>query len=82
MRDNRITIDLGDDPFGNADVLLKLSGGNEPFWIIRGQDILGARTVRFWANEAEGKGVADEKVANARKCGYAMLNWHPKKMPD
>lgn len=77
-----IEIDLGDDPFGNAKILKKLSHTREPFYIIRGQDKLAAATIRFWANEAEKIGVADDKVTNARACAHAMIQWHLKKMPD
>ena len=77
-----ITIDLGDDPFNNAEILRKLSGGREPFYVVRAQDVLGAGTIRYWANKAEERGVSASKVKNARTCANAMLNWHPRKLPD
>ena len=77
----KITIDVWDDPYGNAAVLQKLKPG-EPFFVLRGQDTLAMATVRFWANEAEKAGIPQAKVDNARKCGWAMQNYRPKKMPD
>jgi hypothetical protein len=76
-----VTIEIDDDAFGNVAMLRKLAPG-EPYYIIRGQDKLGAGTIRFWANEAEKVGVSDDKVANARKVAHAMMQWPKRKMPD
>lgn len=76
-----ITIDIGDDEWGNGEVLKKLKPG-EPFFVLRGQDKLAVAAVRHWANAAEAAGVPQAKVDNARKCGWAMQGHRPIKMPD
>jgi hypothetical protein len=54
----------------------------EPCFTIRGQDALGADTVRNWADRAERAGVRPELVAEARRIADAMDAWPTHKVPD
>jgi hypothetical protein len=55
---------------------------DEPIFVLRAQDALAARTVLFWAEEANKAGADSSKVAEARKCAAAMEKWPIHKLPD
>lgn len=56
---------------------------NEPVFLVRGQDILGASTARFWADEAELSQKVDAKLISVvRGLADKMEAWPRKKIPD
>jgi hypothetical protein len=54
----------------------------EPVFLLRGQDLLAAAAVRFWADLAETNGVDPIMVAQARQQAKRMSKWHTHKLPD
>lgn len=56
---------------------------DEPVFLVRGQDILGASTARFWADEAElTQKVDPEMISLVRGLADEMEDWPKKKVPD
>lgn len=55
---------------------------DEPVFLIRGQDIVGAAAVLAWADLAEEAGAALDIVDRARDHARAMDEWPKKKVPD
>jgi hypothetical protein len=55
---------------------------DEPVFLIRGQDRVGAETVRYWAMLAAGFGASPEIVEMAERHANAMEAWTTKKVPD
>ena len=55
---------------------------DEPVFLIRGQDAVGADTVRDWAERAEANGADPEIVRVAREHAAKMDAWPNKKTPD
>ena len=58
---------------------------DEPVFLIRGQDIVGATAVRHWARLAENEGASAEIVQRARDHAEAMDRWvmaRGNKIPD
>ncbi len=63
------------------DCLDKIKPG-EPFFILRGQDILAPDKVRDWAREASVNGCSHSKVREAFATADAMEKWPNRKYPD
>lgn len=57
-------------------------GDDEPIFVLRAQDELAARVVRFWATLAANHRVDEEKVAEAMRCSAEMERWPGRKKPD
>lgn len=55
---------------------------DEPVFLIRGQDVVGAAAVRAWADLAERAGSAPDIVAVARGHANKMDAWPKKKVAD
>jgi hypothetical protein len=57
---------------------------NEPVFLIRGSDLVGAAAVRAWADLAEGIGAKADIVERARKHADAMDDYSTRngKVPD
>lgn len=55
---------------------------DEPVFLIRGQDVVGAAAVRAWADLAEANGAAPEILLVAREQADRMEAWPRKKTPD
>ena len=55
---------------------------DEPVFLIRGQDAVGADAVRAWADLAERAGAASDIVEIARDHAAKMDAWPKKKVPD
>lgn len=59
---------------------------DEPVFLVRAQDMVGADTVRAWAEFAEGVGADPDMVAAARNHAEAMDRWREEhgggKVPD
>lgn len=81
---------LGIDDHGNAPDLvpivtngtLRLVPRNEPVFLVRGQDAVGADTVRDWVKRAAEKGAAADILETAKLHADAMEAWPVKKIPD
>lgn len=55
---------------------------DEPVFLIRGQDAVGADAVRAWADLAEKQGADPEIIRIAREHANKMAAWATKKTPD
>ena len=60
----------------------RLIPDDEPVFLVRGQDVNGGGTVRFWAYMALGSGADPEIVRIAREHADKMDAWPKKKVPD
>lgn len=61
---------------------LRLVPREEPVFLIRGQDAVGAAAVRAWISLAEQVGAAPEILEKARAQAELMDAWPRKKTPD
>ena len=75
MKHGRPGYDRIQDPAG-------LIPDDEPVFLIRGQDAIGAAVVEFWAGLNEGQGGDPTLTAQARKHAFKMLEWRPHKLSD
>lgn len=60
-------------------------GEDEPYFVIRAHDAVGAHAVRAWAHLAKQAGAAEEKVAEAIEHAKVFEAWqaeHGTKVPD
>jgi hypothetical protein len=55
---------------------------DEPVFLLRGQDILAAATVRFWANQLARLNGDPKLVLKANEHADLMNKWIPSKLPD
>ena len=60
----------------------RLIPDDEPVFLVRGQDAVGAATVRAWADMAQDAGAAPEIVQIAREHAKKMAAWPKKKVAD
>lgn len=73
-------IRIGLLPLGSQ---VHLKNTTEPYFLLRGQDVISPSLVRLWADFAELHGVDVEKVAKAREVALHMDHWEGlKKKPD
>jgi hypothetical protein len=56
--------------------------GDEPVFLLRGQDVNAEETVRFWAHLARESGADEETVRSALAQADRMRDWPRKKVPD
>jgi hypothetical protein len=56
--------------------------GDEPVFILRGQDQLSVAVVFYWAQLAEQHHVDFKKVTGAWKRAEEMAAWVPRRLPD
>ena len=63
------------------DCLAKLNP-DEPYFVLRGQDLLAPQLVRAWAVIARGYGCPIEKTNDALRCATRMENWPIRKAPE
>lgn len=78
MKTGRADFDLFQDPSGKIPA-------DEPVFFIRGQDIVGPETLRFYAVHASRRGASDELVMSVLKQARAMEEWQktvPARTPD
>lgn len=54
----------------------------EPVFLLRGQDCMAARAVRYWADMVESAGGDPAMIKAAREHADKMDKWPEKKMPD
>lgn len=55
---------------------------DEPVFLIRAQDVVGAEVVRYWARKAYAAGASDDIVKRAYDHANKMDVWSKKKTPD
>jgi hypothetical protein len=55
---------------------------DEPYFLLRGQDLLAPAIVRRWAAHAAEAGVNPAKVAEAERIAYDMERYQDRKVPD
>lgn len=55
---------------------------DEPVFVLRAQDLLAARLVDDWAEEAGRKACPPDKVAEARVIAGQMRQWRNRRYPD
>ena len=55
---------------------------DEPYFVLRGQDLLAPGLVRRWATLAGEAGVNPAKVAEANRIADQMDQWRDRKVPD
>lgn len=55
---------------------------DEPVFLIRGQDKVGAQVVEVWAMAARAVGASEEICTRARHHAQRMREWHKHKVPD
>ena len=60
----------------------RLIPDDEPVFLLRGQDMFGAETVRFWCDRVEKYGAKANIVSVAREHAEKMDAWPKKKLPD
>ncbi len=65
----------------NNPCIAKLKPG-EPFFVLRGQDVLASPIVREWCDRASAIGVPADKLSEAYNKADAIRLWQPKKQPD
>lgn len=75
MKHARADYDRIQDPAG-------LIPEDEPVFLIRGQDSIGAAVVLMWSYLAQQAGASHDICERARQHAIAMLHWEPKKIPD
>jgi len=55
---------------------------NEPVFLIRGQDKVGAEVVRFWAKRAKEEGADPALIRKVLRHATKMEKWPKKKVAD
>lgn len=55
---------------------------DEPYFLLRGQDVLAPAVVRRWMMLAAEAGVSHEKLAEADRLAYDMERYQGRKVPD
>ncbi len=66
----------------NEEILAKLAGTDEPYFVLRAQDAFASHLVMEWARLAESGGSPFEAVQRAMRIAGVMQLWRPKKIPD
>ena len=56
--------------------------GNEPCFLLRGQDVFAPELVRFWARQLEHYGGSPALRQEAAVIAAAMERWPGRKLPD
>lgn len=58
---------------------------DEPIFVLRAQDVIAPFVIRAWADTLENLGGTPAKVAHARACARAFVEWghhNTRKLPD
>ena len=58
------------------------AGEDEPIFVLRAQDALASRVVRYWASLARDHNCPGEKVDEALNLADDIDRWPDKKIPD
>ncbi len=74
-------VQTADEQFALPSSTLKRAHPDEPVFVLRGADVLAAKTVEYWAYLAHLNGSDEVTVAGALKIARAMREWKLKKIP-
>jgi hypothetical protein len=74
-------VQTADEQFALPGSTLKRAHPDEPVFVLRGADVLAAKTVEYWAYLAQLNGSDDITVAGALKIARAMRDWTRKLVP-
>jgi hypothetical protein len=74
-------VQTADEQFALASSTLKRAHPDEPVFVLRGADVLAAKTVEYWAYLAHLNGADEVTVAGALKIARAMRDWKRKIVP-
>jgi len=74
-------VQTADEQFALASSTLKRAHPDEPVFVLRGADVLAAKTVEYWAYLAHLNGSDDVTVTGALKIARTMRNWTRKMIP-
>jgi hypothetical protein len=74
-------VQTAQEQFALPSSTLKRAHPDEPVFVLRGADVLAAKTVEYWAYLAHLNGSDDVTIAGALKIARAMRNWTKKLIP-
>jgi hypothetical protein len=74
-------VQTADEQFALPSSTLKRAHPDEPVFVLRGADVLGAKTVEYWAYLAQLNGSDVATVTGALKIARAMRDWTRKMIP-
>jgi hypothetical protein len=74
-------VQTADEQFALPSSTLKRAHPDEPVFVLRGADVLAAKTVEYWAYLAHLNGADEVTVAGALKIARAMRDWKRKIVP-
>ena len=74
-------VQTADEQFALPSSTLKRAHPDEPVFVLRGADVLAAKTVEYWAYLAQLNGSDEVTVAGALKIARAMRDWKRKVIP-
>jgi hypothetical protein len=74
-------VQTADEQFALPSSTLKRAHPDEPVFVLRGADVLAAKTVEYWAYLAQLNGSDEVTVKGALKIARAMRDWKRKMVP-
>jgi hypothetical protein len=74
-------VQTADEQFALPSSTLKRAHPDEPVFVLRGADVLAAKTVEYWAYLAQLNGSDEITIAGALKIARAMRDWTRKMIP-
>jgi hypothetical protein len=74
-------VQTADEQFALSSSTLKRAHPDEPVFVLRGADVLSAKTVEYWAYLANLNGSDEVTVAGALKIARALRDWKRKHIP-
>ena len=74
-------VQTADEQFALPSSTLKRAHPDEPVFVLRGADVLAAKTVEYWAYLAQLNGSDEATVSGALKIARAMRDWTKKMIP-
>ena len=74
-------VQTADEQFALPSSTLKRAHPDEPVFVLRGADVLAAKTVEYWAYLAHLNGSDDVTIAGALKIARTMRDWTKKLIP-
>ncbi len=74
-------VQTADEQFALPSSTLKRAHPDEPVFVLRGADVLAAKTVEYWAYLAHLNGADEVTIAGALKIARAMRDWKRKIVP-
>lgn len=74
-------VPTANEQLANPSSTLKRAHPDEPVFVLRGADVLAAKTVEYWAYLAHLNGSDDATIAGALKIARSMRDWKRKVIP-